>query len=249
MDLAAKKTQIVCQAGPLDIPFVNDLDIKRVGGPEDELIILGGEFTLRHGFSAAFHSRVQKSIRAWHAHKNIFYEPTIPFKDRFIAAKSVAQAALFWSLRAAYPTVHLLQCIDSHALKIARLTAKMRRGPDQNFADFNQESAQILRQQLGNKLNWSSDFIRQQGNLLGHCLRRPESHPEHTVLRWKNRTWSKFNGLLPAYTRVMQCHPGPAYTISSWWADKLGDMESLQMKAQDRKGWREWVQTVAVSTL
>eukprot|EP00971_Amphidinium_carterae_P245390 4873037-Amphidinium_carterae.1 len=47
-------------------------------------------------------------------------------------------------------------------------------------------SADYLREVIGDDVKWSQTFPKQEANLLGHCLRRPEDFPEHASLKWKH---------------------------------------------------------------
>eukprot|EP00971_Amphidinium_carterae_P175780 3484470-Amphidinium_carterae.1 len=70
--------------------------------------------------------------------------------------------------------------MDSQALRIARMTAGMHRYPGETVADFNRNSAAMLRATLGRQpLNWKSKLVEQQCRLLGHCFRQPLHYPEH----------------------------------------------------------------------
>eukprot|EP00971_Amphidinium_carterae_P141969 2812155-Amphidinium_carterae.1 len=161
------KNQIICQQGPCDIPFSNSLGISRVGGPDDIMLVLGGDFSLQNGCSVAFPTRVQKSIKAWYAHRNLFCEPEIQVQDRFSVAASLVQSSLFWSLRSSYPSVSLLQNINRRALRIARLTAKLRRQPGRSLEDFNRESAAILRN--GHQTGLGECFSKATGEPIANC--------------------------------------------------------------------------------
>eukprot|EP00971_Amphidinium_carterae_P128117 2537920-Amphidinium_carterae.1 len=127
--------------------------------------------------------------------------------------------------------------MDSQALKVARMTAGMRRHPGKTMAEYNQSSAAMLRADLGlQPLNWKSRLVKQQGGLVGHCLRQPLQHPEHAVLLWRSWTWSRFNALLPPYRREMQHSQGPAHSVQHWWAARMN--QELAVLAQDRDAWR-----------
>eukprot|EP00971_Amphidinium_carterae_P331151 6464548-Amphidinium_carterae.1 len=41
MDIALHKTQIICMQGPCVVPFANEVEVERVGGPDDIMVVLG----------------------------------------------------------------------------------------------------------------------------------------------------------------------------------------------------------------
>eukprot|EP00971_Amphidinium_carterae_P054551 1074765-Amphidinium_carterae.1 len=116
MDTATHKTEVVCWNGPCTIP-ANSSGVTCVGGREDNLVILGGEFNLSQGFGVTWNKRVQRSLKTWYVHKQLFTEPAITLERRYKSVAPVCQSALFWSTRAAYPTTTLLHNIDTQALK------------------------------------------------------------------------------------------------------------------------------------
>eukprot|EP00971_Amphidinium_carterae_P331852 6465665-Amphidinium_carterae.1 len=148
--------------------------------------------------------------RAWYTHKAVFTELIVPLQKRFAAVTGVCTSTLFWCLHSTTLQGSILDKVNTQALQAARLTAGMRRAPGQTMADFYQDSTALLRAAIGGeKLQWRALLVRQQGALIGHCLRLPRGNPEREVLMWRNYTWSRMNAILPPYTRVMQFTLGP----------------------------------------
>eukprot|EP00971_Amphidinium_carterae_P282930 5616616-Amphidinium_carterae.1 len=118
---------------------------------------------------------------------------------------------------------------------IGRLTANLKRQPGQEVKDYFQSSAYKLRQVLpADSLRWHRRLIQLQGQLVGHVLRQTDEHPEHCTMRWRSREWCGFNGLLPAYSRVMQYNQGNIDSLGTWWARRLPLQEPMHQLAEDR---------------
>eukprot|EP00971_Amphidinium_carterae_P023377 461197-Amphidinium_carterae.1 len=88
-------------------------------------------------------------------------------------------------------------------------------------------------------MQWSRQYVKLQGQLLGHCIRQNSTFPEHAATKWRTREWVAFNAEFPV--RVLQDNQGHIENIPNWWSKHLPITTSLTESACDRDAWKAFV--------